>query len=165
MKTSILTDQRSSAEISNESEKKTRNIARSSGRSPKFHPCTEVYEQPVCLHWEQARGGREKGRENERTSHGLCRLKHGSRWVGVKWQILVRKLAFINRFHLLKTSRFSATYAEGTSQQLCSPPSSPTQFRLAEVPLPSTRWLKLQTDPLCVRGRARHDEREEERAR
>lgn len=28
---------------------------------------------------------------------------------------------------------------------------SPTQFRLAQAPVPSTRWLKPQTDLLCAR--------------
>lgn len=109
-------------------------------------------------------------------------------WVGVKWQILVGKLALPSMRELRdesclnvpfprhrstsstspKTSRFSATHVEETSHP-CSPPRflSPTQFRLGEVPLPSTRWLKFQTDPLCVREseQARMNEKKKERRR
>lgn len=110
-----------------------------------------------------------------------CSLKPGACGEGgVKWQILVRKLALPSLRELRdesclnvpfhrprrtssippatsprKTPRFSVTYTEETSKP-CSPPSSPIQFRLGEVTLPSTRWLKLQQQiSHSLRARAR----------
>lgn len=71
----------------------------------------------------------------------------------------VAELARASRRKLLKRSlpSPSPTYHQ---KPLVSPPStpgeptlqpSPTQFRLAQAPVPSTRWLKPQTDLLCAR--------------
>ena len=117
-----------------------------------------------------------------------CSLKPGSHWVGggqvanISTKTGVAELARASRRKLLKRSlpsppfnrlqptpqkpsRFSTTHVEGTSQP--SQPSnhlslslslSDIQFHLGQVPVPSTRWLNLQTNLLCVRERARKDE-------
>lgn len=125
----------------------------------------------ICAGEEQARreggGGGREGKQNERTSHGLC----AARWLGVKWQILVGKLALPSLRELRDESCLNVPFLRPpppTAKNLSflrhprrGNRPSPTQFRLAQAPVPSTRWLKPQTDPLCVRVASEQDTEDE----
>lgn len=84
-----------------------------------------------------------------------------SRWLGVKWQILVGKLALPSLRELRDESCLNVPFLRPpppTTKNLSflrhprrGNQPSPTQFRPAQAPVPSTRWLKPQTDLLCAR--------------
>lgn len=106
---------------------------------------------------EQARRGGEGG-EAKRTDVAWSMR---SRWLGVKWQILVGKLALPSLRELRDESCLNVPFLRPpppTTKNLSflrhprrGNQPSPTQFRLAQAPVPSTRWLKPQTDLLCAR--------------
>lgn len=116
---------------------------------------------------EQARRGGEGG-EAKRTDVAWSMR---SRWLGVKWQILVGKLALPSLRELRDESCLNVPFLRPpppTTKNLSflrhprrGNQPSPTQFRLAQAPVPSTRWLKPQTDLLCARVVSEQDAADE----